>query len=123
VSDRRRLDSDIWGFRLGPYAEFPITDRVNFQLCGGMAVALLNNDVAWSITGTGLSGKGHDSAVLWGGYVAANLSVQLHKNWSAVGGVQYQNLGTYEHSFGGRRVELDLSHSFFVTLGVSCSFK
>ena len=112
------LESD----RLGPYAEFPITESVNLQVSGGLAGALLNNDVAWSIIGTSLSGKGSDTEMLWGGYLAANLSWQFCENWSAVAGVQYQNLGKYEHSFGGRRVELDLHHSFFVTVGVGFSF-
>lgn len=123
LNDRRRLDSDIFGFRLGPYAEFPITERLNLQISGGLAVGLLDTDVAWSISGTTLKGRGHDTDTLFGGYLAANLSWQMCENWSAVAGVQYQNLGTYEHSFGGRRVELDMSHTFFVTLGVSCSFK
>ena len=120
--DRRRLDADIWGFRLGPYAEFPITEDVNLRLSGGMAVALLDTDAAWSITGTALSGKGHNDGVLFGGYLAANLSWQICGNWSAVAGVQYQNLGKYEHSFGGRSVELDMHHSFFVTVGIGFSF-
>ena len=123
LNDHRRLDSDIFGFRLGPYAEFPITERLNLQVSGGLAGALLNNDVAWSITGTTLSGKGSDTDMLWGGYLAANLSWQFCEKWSAMAGVQYQNLGKYEHSFGGRRVELDLHHSFFVTVGVGFSFK
>lgn len=35
---------------------------------------------------------------------------------------QYQNLGTYQHSFGGRQVEVDLRNSIFVTLGLGYSF-
>jgi hypothetical protein len=120
--DRRRLDSDIWGFRLGPYAEFPITEAVNFQISGGLAGALLDTEVAWSISGTTLYGRGQDYTFRFGGYLAANLSWQLNESWSAVVGAQYQNLGRYQHSFDGRKVELDLHHSLFVTAGFGCSF-
>jgi hypothetical protein len=54
--------------------------------------------------------------------VGANLSWQINNRWSAVGGVQYQNLGTYQHSFNGQQVELDLRNSLFVTLGVGFAF-
>jgi long-subunit fatty acid transport protein len=59
---------------------------------------------------------------LWGGYVSANVSWQLDESWSVMGGVQYQNLGTYRHSFNGQQVELDLSNSFFIAVGLGYSF-
>jgi hypothetical protein len=37
-------------------------------------------------------------------------------------GVQFQDLGLYDHNFGGRSVELDLSKSIFLHAGVSFSF-
>jgi len=37
-------------------------------------------------------------------------------------GVQFQDLGLYNHNFGGTSVELDLSKSIFLHAGVSFSF-
>jgi hypothetical protein len=124
VTDKRRFDGDLWGFRLGPYLEIPLDDPVNLSLSAGLAVGLLNADASWSQTSgsSSFSGSGSDNEVLWGGYVSAVLTWYLSERWSLVGGAQFQSLGDYEHSFGGREVEVDLSNSWFVTLGLSCKF-
>jgi len=57
-----------------------------------------------------------------GWYAGANLAWQISEKWSAIAGVQFQDVGTYDHSFGGRDVELNLSSSIFVTLGIGYSF-
>jgi len=124
VTDKRRFDGDLWGFRLGPFLEVPLGDPVNLSLSAGLAVGLLDADAAWSQTSGNatVSGSGSDSDVLWGGYASAVLTWYLSERWSVVGGAQFQSLGNYEHSFGGRKVEVDLSNSWFVTLGLSYKF-
>jgi len=119
-----RFDADLWGLRLGPYAEFPLGDKFRVSLGAGLAVGLVDADVSWkeSVGAASISGSGHDSEILWGAYVGANIAWDFSEKWSAVGGVQYQYLGNYEHTFGGRKVELDLSSSIFVTVGVSYRF-
>ncbi len=128
VTGRRELESDIWGFRLGPYLQFPICDRLDLNFSAGLALALLNNEASWDETLTtpsanyAFAGKGHDDEWLAGGYVAANLSYQINPRWNATVGVQYQNLGTYEHAIAGRKVEIDLGSSIFLTFGVGYNF-
>ncbi|MBN2508559.1 MAG: hypothetical protein JXQ71_17915 [Verrucomicrobia bacterium] len=128
ISGRRRYEADLWGFRLGPYVTLPLADRVNLWLSGGLAVGLLDGEASWSesvsLAGNRVSsaGRGSDFDVLWGAFAAANVSWDFHRRWSATAGVQYQYLGTYEAGFGDRRVEVDLSQSFFVLLGVGYSF-
>ena len=67
-------------------------------------------------------GEGSDFGVLWGGFAAANLSWDFHERWSSVLGFQYQYLGTHTASFGARQVEVDLSGSCFLLLGVAYRF-
>lgn len=128
LSGKRELNADIWGFRLGPYLEYPITENLNVSLSGGFAFALLNAEAKWNETlatpgaNYSLIGKGQDCGALWGGYVAANLAWQFSERWSAVGGIQYQDLGTFDESIGGRGVEIDLSSSIFLTVGLGYSF-
>ena len=129
VTGSRDLDADLWGGRIGPYVEFYLDDDVSVSLSGGLAVGWLHNSVSWNetiaFTGGGTqvdAGSGDDNALLVGGYVAANLYWRLSECWTAAGSIQYQNLGTYDESFGTRRAELDLSNSFFVTIGVSYNF-
>lgn len=130
VSGRRSLDADLWGARVGPYLEYYLNDDVSVNLSGGLAVGWLDTSVAWNETvaftgGGGLPadiGSGSDQELLWGFYLAANANWRLSERWSAVGSLQYQNLGTYEQTFGTRKAELDLSSSLFITLGVSYNF-
>jgi hypothetical protein len=119
-----KLDADLWGLRLGPYAEFPLGDKWRVSLSAGLALGLVNADVSWKETvgTTGISASGQDDEFLIGGYAAANIAWDFSERWSAVAGVQYQGLGDYKHTFGGRRVELDLSSSIFVTVGLGFRF-
>jgi hypothetical protein len=120
-----RFDANIWGFRLGPYVEFPITEKLSLHLSGGFALGLIDGQDSWQETltpGGTTSGGGEDFDALWGFYAGADATWQINKRWSIEGGAQFQDIGKYNHSFGGRGVELDLSHSLFVEVGVGYSF-
>jgi hypothetical protein len=129
IMTTHRLNANIWGIKLGPYLEFPVDERVDLSISGGLAVALLDASASWTetvnLTGSGTlraSGGGRDLGFLCGGYIVATLSWQLSEHWDAEAGGQYQYLGVYRHSFGGSQVELDFSKSIFVTFGISYSF-
>jgi opacity protein-like surface antigen len=130
VTGSRSLDADLWGGRLGPYLEYDLNSAISVSLSGGLAVGWVDTSVAWNETVAFTSGgtlpadigSGSDQELLWGFYVAANVNWRLSERWSAVGSLQYQNLGTYEHTFGTRKAELDLSKSLFITVGVSYNF-
>ena len=129
IVDQRNYDADVWGFRLGPYAEYPLSQKIDLWFSGGLAVGVVDGSASWNETasiagGNTLvgSGGGSDLGLLWGGYLSANVSWQLSEHWSAEGGVQYQYLGTYEHNFGGQAMQLDLSKSVFITIGLGYSF-
>lgn len=116
----RDFDADIYGFRLGPYAEIPFGDRVLFALSGGLALAEVCSDFSF---GPGFKSGSHDD-LLVGGYLAGSAVVALNKDkdWSLVGGVQFQDLGEYLHKEGGKKAVLDMSAAIFVTIGVNYSF-
>ena len=128
ITGRREIDADLWGTRLGPYLDFPFGEKVNVWISGGLAIGFLNADVSWNETITmGTSsitsvGRGSDSDVLVGWYAGGNISYDFHEDWSVVAGVHYQDLGKYSNNFGGRTVELNLSRSIFVSVGVSWRF-
>lgn len=123
ISERQKFDGDLWGFRLGPYLEIPLSERVNLNVIGGLAFGFLDAEVSWRQNGLSLvSGREHDSEFLWGGYVGGNLSWQFAEDWSLIGGAHYQSLGNYAHSFAGRKVKVQLRNTVFVTLGVGYTF-
>ena len=127
---QQHFDANLWGFRLGPYVELPVSERLDLFLTGGLAVGLLDGEASWKETltlpgGAGsltASGGGSDTSLLWGYYLGLNAAYQFTERWSVEAGVQYQNLGTYNHNFGGREAELDLSKSLFIHAGIGYSF-
>lgn len=130
IDAHQSFDSNLWGFRLGPYLETPLTEKLSLHFSGGVAAGLLDASASWSETvtipggggSTTSKGGGDDTELLWGYYFGADAVYRFTERWGLDVGVQYQNLGTYSHNFGGRVAELDLSRSLFVQAGVSFSF-
>ena len=129
ITGSRQFDADLFGFRFGPYFEVPLSRRGSLDFSGGLALAYVNSTFNFNqtvaITGVGTqsqSGSGSHSSWLPGGYVAGNISVTLSDKWALVGGVQFEDLGTYTQNLNGKQAVLDLSNSIFVTLGLSYSF-
>jgi opacity protein-like surface antigen len=124
------LNAYLWGFRLGPYLESPLTKKLSLHVSAGLSVAFLDSTCRWSemLTPPGggtpafNSGGGGFSKWMAGYYVSADATYQINKRWGLDLGVQYQDVGRFSHNFGGRSAELDLSKSVFVQLGVSYSF-
>jgi hypothetical protein len=127
---QQKFEADLWGFRLGPYVELPLSERWSLHLSGGLAVGLLDGDASWqetfALTSSGASvsqnGGGSDAQLLWGYYIGLEAGYQFNQRWGVEAGVQFQDLGVYDHNFGGRTAELDLSKSVFIHAGLSFSF-
>jgi len=124
-----QFNGDLLGFRLGPYVDFPMSEKWSLHLSGGLAIGLLDASEAWqqtlnipSMGSLTASGQGSDFKMLWGYYVSLDVAYQFNKRWGVEGGVQYEDIGKYAHTFSGREVDLDLSRSLFVQVGVSYSF-
>ncbi|HEY1663004.1 MAG TPA: hypothetical protein VGI03_11345 [Verrucomicrobiae bacterium] len=119
------FDANLWGGRLGPYAELPVTQKFDLRFSGGLAVGFLNADESWSQSisgGAPLTGSGSANKLLWGYYGSIDATWQVNRRWGVAGALQYQDLGQFEKNFQGRQVDLDLRRSIFVELGVSYSF-
>lgn len=129
VTGTRKFDADLFGFRVGPYFEFPISEKVTAGLSGGFALVYVNSKFSYnetvSITGlptvTTSNSAWHDDW-LPGGYVAGNISVALSDKWALTAGAQFEDVGKYKQVLDGKKATLDLSQAIFVTLGVTYSF-
>jgi len=131
VSSQDHFSANLWGFHLGPYVEIPFGEKEQFtlSLVGGFAFGLLSANDSWKQTvavpgnnNISSQGGGDDVGFLWGGYVGLGADYQISDHWGIVGGVQFQDLGTYDRNFGGREVNLDLSKSLLVQVGISYNF-
>ena len=129
VAGNRNFDADIYGLRVGPYLEIPLSERLALSMSGGLALLSVNSDFKYeetvSIAGRPdqvHKGKGSHSDILPGGYFGANLLFALDERFNLSAGAQYQSVGTYTHKEGGKEAQLDLGQSVFLSLGVGFSF-
>ena len=134
INGSRHFDANLFGWRIGPYMEFPLGSMVSVCVNGGLSLVVVSSDFSYNETlsydagiGTGTvgrssSGSGSDSGFLVGGYVGGTLNVALSKKWGAFGGAQFQSVGEYTHEEKGKKAVLDLSGAVFVSVGVSYSF-
>ncbi len=139
VSGERKIDSDVFTLRLGPYAEIPVYKGLSFILSGGLSLVLADTKFSYSetvlLTDTGevsgpRSGSGSQTDFLVGGYVAGNLSYAVTRDISLFGGVQFQTAGRSVTDTGIRNKQsvtqkesiLDLGQAVLLVFGVSYSF-
>jgi hypothetical protein len=134
VSGSREVDADIFGFRFGPYLEYPITKKLSASVSAGGALALVHDHVSWSeqlavntatVNGywTGQSSVSGDSiGVTAGFYAGADVNYHLCKNWTLFAGARFQDAGTYAHHIGQGEMDLNLGQTFSLELGAGYSF-
>ena len=129
ITGTRKFDADMYGFRFGPYFEFPISAKVTAGLSGGFALVYVDSHFRYnetvSIAGLApvtTSASAWHSAWLPGGYVAGNISVTLSENWALTAGAQFEDVGHYTQKLDGKKATLDLSQAVFVTFGITYSF-
>ncbi len=129
IAGERKLEANVYGLRVGPYLDLPISTKLSAGLSGGLALAYLNSKFTFSetvtIPGVGSvprSGSNSHTELLVGGYAAGTLAYSFSKAWSASVGAQYQILGRSSQTVNGKIAELDLRNSIFVTVGIGYSF-
>lgn len=128
VQSKRQLDAQVYGWRLGPYLEVPLTDWLNAQVSGGLALGVVDSEFTSreSITLAGRtnvrSARESDSDLLAGGYAEAQLSFRLCPRASVFTGAQFQYLPDFEQKAGGQKAELELGSAIFFTLGLKVHF-
>jgi opacity protein-like surface antigen len=118
----REFEADIYGFKIGPYIEWPFAEKWSLLFSGGLAIASINSDFGFTDARTGASGSDSDSDWNFGGYVSGNIIYNITRSVDIFAGVQYQHLGDYSHKLDGTEAELDLGQSVYGVVGVGFSF-
>lgn len=128
ITGFRDLQADLFAGRFGPYFEFPITEKLQLSLSGGVAVGALYSDfafrerISYSANSVTRSGSRSDGDVLYGGFAGANLNYKFDNRWNATLGAQFESLGSRSHSVEGHKYELDLTKSVYISFGLGYSF-
>ena len=134
VSGTRQVDADLFGFRLGPYFEYPLCDSFKVAASAGGLLMVVNDQANWTESVAvntaassgywiGRSSVSGDSLGVTGGfYVGVDAAWKFADYWSLVGGVKWLDAGTYTQKLGAGQVVLDLSQAVTFNLGLSYSF-
>lgn len=123
------LDAALYGFRLGPYLDVPLSKCLLLTLSAGLAVTIVDGEYSYAESsrtpgGTLLSSAGRASATdaVFGGFVGLQASLKLGKHVNAFTGLQYQGSDSYKIRAGDKEAEIDFSGAMFWTVGLSFSF-
>ena len=130
ITGTRSIDAGVATFRVGPYFELPASTNLSFQFSGGFAMAAIDSEFRFretvAISGLGSqthSGRSHDGGVVPGGYVQGTVIWKLNKELDIFASAQYQALASYSQTAAGKRAELNMGESIFVSVGLGFSFK
>jgi hypothetical protein len=126
ITGPRKFDAQLYSFKVGPYAEFPLTDHFALQLRGGLALVEIASQFNYNESST-ISvptpiASGSHSGLQVGGYAAANLNYAFNDSFGLFAGAQFEDVGQYTQNLNGRKAVLDLTRSIFVAVGFSYSY-
>ncbi|MDR3457510.1 MAG: hypothetical protein P4N60_08695 [Verrucomicrobiae bacterium] len=134
VSGSREADAGIFGFRLGPYVELPLTKNLSASVSAGGLLVVVVDSVTWSENlsvdsastpgyWTGSSRASDTSCGAVGGFYAGlDLNWEFTKDWSLVVGAHFQDAGTYAHHLGAGQMDWNLGQMVTANVGVAFSF-
>ena len=129
LASNQKLSGQMFGIRLGPFAEWHFTPELSLAASVGLTLAPTTVDYDFSETailagGGTYAASGHSSKtdLLYGPYVGAMLRCDFNKSWGLFVGAQFQSLNTLEQSAGSRSARLDPSATVFVTAGLTWRF-
>jgi hypothetical protein len=125
----QRLSGQLFSLRLGPFAEWKLTDKLSLAASVGLTLAPAVVDYDFSETATLAGGdtiteSGHSSKteLLYGPYAGAMLRYDFNRCWGVYVGARFQNLTDLEQSVGSRTARLNPSATVYATAGVSWKF-
>lgn len=125
VSVDASFDAAIYGFKLGPYFEFPLAKRLSFALSGGFNLLIADSELRIQQSGPGLASRSVSESslgVLPGCYAAGRLSLTASDSVNVFTGLQYESNGHHTQSLAGKRLDIDFWNALYWTFGVSYSF-
>lgn len=130
VSDRH-FDGNVWQLHVGPKLHLPLNNRLELDFAGGLGLAVFDSSFSFReqvfLPGSGATppterGASDSLGVLAGGYLAGNIVFPISPDQRIFVGVQWQDLGTYNHRIGSRVARVDFTGAVSVNLGFAVSF-
>lgn len=123
------LDATMIGFRVGPWIEIPLTQKLSWSMGFGLSAVHVDGSFSFSeqVSVAGVpqpvvSGKVDRADWKSGFYVDTKLNWNINPEWSVFAGLQYQYLGTFKIEALGRQGQIGLESAIGITAGVGFSF-
>jgi hypothetical protein len=109
----RRLDADAFGWRLGPWLEFPLTRRLGVSFGGGLSLAWVDSQFEFDETThvPGAVPTRAQGSLLPGVYAETRLHLTLNRQWSLYAGFEFQHLAKFSQRVGQHSATLDLGQT------------
>jgi opacity protein-like surface antigen len=129
ITGHRKLNADLYLFRVGPYFEYPLSER--FTAFGNVGLNMVIGAMEFTYTETvefngnvraTRQDSGSESDFLIGLYAGMGISYAFDENWSVFAGAQFQTAGKSVSKEGGKEAVLDMGKAIVVNIGVSYSF-
>ncbi len=126
----QKLSGQLVTIRLGPFAEWNLTDKLSLSASAGLALAptMLDYDFSETATLPGGGGtyaaRGHSSKteLLYGPYAGAMLRYDITRRWGLYVGARFQNLTGLNQSAGSRTARFDPGCTVNLTVGATWKF-
>lgn len=132
VTGSREFDANIYMFRVGPFLDYNLTDRLTVGAVAGLALIFVDgrfsyNEVVNYPTASGnvavpQSGTGRDNNALVGGYVGARVGYDCTPRLRIFGSANYLGATSLDQAVGDRQVHLDFGTTFQLSAGLSLAF-
>jgi len=128
ASEYGKIDGEYYGFKIGPFFEFPITPALALELRGGACITMADAKFSYQETTTvgarnvTTSGESSSSQWLGGFFFEAQASLALSRNWGLFVAGGYQNAGNTDLDAGDKSVRLKLDSVISLTTGIKFSF-
>lgn len=129
LTGERKLDVNLYSFRLGPTFQWEFHPRFALAVSGGAAVGIVsgqlkfNEAVRFPDGSTAVNVGSYSSTELtYGGYLSAALLFHAVKNGDFYIGAQYMPMSNATFSGGGREATLDLTGSLYLSVGINWPF-
>ena len=128
ITGNRSLNVNLYDLRLGPAIDLNLFKGLSVELGGGLALGVVDGTFTYNETTTTTSGATFSSGATRGtgfqpgAYAEAGLAYRLCKAASLYGGAQFEYLGEFDQSIGGRKAQLDLNQAVFCVFGLRLHF-
>jgi len=129
LNGRQILDADMFLFRLGPTLFWNLQPRWALSVSLGGAVGFMAGDLKFKDTlsvfdgSTSLnSGSVSDTDLAFGGYLSGTITYHVEEHGDLYLSLQYMPMSSFTIEGGGRRAELDMMGSLFISAGLNWPF-